>query len=87
MFPPLLLILLLLIFPPVLHLLLLLFTFALLPLPPLAFPLPAPSFLLRLHLLLQRERVLEVRQPAVDGVAWLSSVHPAGLDGLRLCGG
>ena len=42
-----------------------------------------PPSLLRLHLLLQGEGVLEVRQPEAHGGARIPQVHPARLDGLR----
>lgn len=37
----------------------------------------------RIHLLLQREGILEVQQPAAARGAWLPEVHPQGLHGLR----
>lgn len=45
--------------------------------------LSSPPPFLRLHLLLQGEGLLEVRQPEADGGARIPQVHPARLDGLR----
>jgi len=49
-------------------------------------PCPPHPPLFRLHLLLQGEGVLEVRQPEADGGARIPEVHPARLDGLRSVG-